>query len=77
MLSYLRSGIRSKRLPHYETLWIPAMHISAVRRTQNIWVEEEEDKLIIYTITAGFVVVRLSAEYKNNLFATPVKKDGT
>lgn len=53
------------------------MHISAVRRTQNIWVEEEEDKLIIYTITAGFVVVRLSAEYKNNLFATPVKKDGT
>lgn len=49
------------------------MHISVVCRTQNIWEEEEENKLIIYTIIAGFVVVRLSAEYKNNLFATPVK----
>ncbi|EOB05106.1 hypothetical protein Anapl_03523 [Anas platyrhynchos] len=64
----------SKRLPHYETLRIPAMHISAACCTQNIWEEEEENKLIIYKIIAGFVVVRLSAVYKNNLFATSVQR---
>lgn len=63
----------SKRLPNYETLWIPAMHISAVCCTQSIWEQEEENKLIIYKIITGFVVVRLSAVYKNNLFVTPVK----
>lgn len=49
------------------------MHISAVCCTQSIWEEEEENKLIIYKIIAGFVVVRLSAVYKNNLFVTSVK----
>lgn len=64
----------SKWLPRYETLRIPAMHISAACCTQNIWEEEEENKLIIYKIIAGFVVVRFSAAYKNNLFATSVQR---
>lgn len=54
-------------------LWIPAMHISAVCHTQSIWEEEEGNKLILYKIIAGFVAVRLSAVYTNNVFVTSVK----
>lgn len=49
------------------------MHISAVCCTRRIWEQEEENKLIIYKIIAGFVVVRLSAVHKSNLFVTSVK----
>ncbi|OPJ84214.1 hypothetical protein AV530_015686 [Patagioenas fasciata monilis] len=62
----------SKRLPCYETLWIPASLLPAALGV--CWEEEEENKLIIYKIIAGFVVMRLSAVYKNNnLFVTSVK----
>lgn len=49
------------------------MHISAAFCTQSIWEQEEENKLIIYKIIAGFVAVRLSAVHKNNLLVTSVK----
>lgn len=49
------------------------MHISAVCCTRSIWEQEEENKLIIYKIFAGFVAVRLSTVHKSNLFVASVK----